>query len=77
MVDPNLEVERVVEGLVTPSTMAFLDTNEFFILEKNTGQVKQVVDGSVEAVVLDLDVTAGLTAVSPDWGLTGGVSVRF
>jgi len=28
-------------------------------------------------LVLDLDVIAGLSSSAPDWGLTGGVSIRF
>jgi aldose sugar dehydrogenase len=56
VVDPNLGVRTVVGGLVTPSAMAFLGPNDFLVLEKNTGQVKRVVDGAVQAVVLDLSV---------------------
>jgi hypothetical protein len=28
-------------------------------------------------LVLDVDVIVGLTSAAPDWGLTGGISVRF
>ena len=56
VVDPNLDVRAVVSGLVTPSTMAFLGPNDFLVLEKNTGQVKRVVNGAVQGVVLDLSV---------------------
>jgi glucose/arabinose dehydrogenase len=56
VVDPNLGVRTVVGDLVTPSTIAFLGEDEFLVLEKNTGQVKRVVDGVVQGVVLDLSV---------------------
>jgi glucose/arabinose dehydrogenase len=55
VVDPNLGVRTVVSGLVTPSTMAFLGPNDFLVLEKNTGEVKRVVNG-VPTTVLNLSV---------------------
>ena len=58
VVDPNLSVRTVVDGLVTPSTMAFLGPNDFLVLEKNTGRVKRVVNGAVQGVVLDLSVNS-------------------
>jgi glucose/arabinose dehydrogenase len=56
VVDPNLTVSTVVSGLTTPTSMAFLGPNEFFVLEKATGQVKHVIRGAVQSVVLDLAV---------------------
>ena len=56
VVDPNLGVRTVVDGLVTPSTIAFIGPNDFLVLEKNTGQVKRVVNGAVTGVVVDLSV---------------------
>ena len=56
VLDPNLRVRTVVSGLTTPSTMAFLGPNDFLIAEKNTGQVKRVVNGVVQGTVLDLAV---------------------
>lgn len=58
VVDPDLSVRTVVSGLVTPSTMAFLSPNDFLVLEKNTGNVKRVVDGTAQGVVLDLAVNS-------------------
>ena len=58
VVDPNLGVRTVVGGLTTPSTMAFIGPNDFLVLEKNTGRVKRVVNGSVQSTVLDLSVNA-------------------
>jgi glucose/arabinose dehydrogenase len=56
MVDPRLGVRTVVSGLSLPTTAAFIGTNDMLVLEKNTGQVKRVVNGSVQATVLDLAV---------------------
>lgn len=56
MLDPNLDVRTVVSGLVTPTTMAFLSSNEFLVLEKSTGIVQHVVDGAVQGAALDLAV---------------------
>ena len=56
VVDPNLGVRTAVSGLTTPSTMAFIGPNDFLVLEKNTGQVKRVVNGAVQSIVLDLSV---------------------
>jgi len=36
--------------------MAFLGEDDFFVLEKNSGMVKRVVNGSVQSTVLDLGV---------------------
>ena len=55
---PNLNVRTVVSGLTQPTSMAFLGDDDFFILEKGTGRVKRVVDGTVQATVLDLAVNA-------------------
>ncbi len=58
VVDTNLAVRTVVSGLITPISMAFLGSNDFLILEKNTGKVKRVVNGSVQSTVLDLPVNS-------------------
>ena len=55
MLHPRLDVRPVVTGLTTPTTMAFTGINEFFVLEKDTGMVKYVVDGEAQTV-LDLAV---------------------
>ena len=59
MLHPQLDVRTVVDGLDSPTTMAFLGPNEFLVLEKNTGQVKHVMNGQVHATVLDLAVNFG------------------
>jgi aldose sugar dehydrogenase len=71
--DDNLEAELVVGDLDLPTTMAFIGDNDFFVLEKNSGQVIRVTDG-VKDIVLDLDVASGGErgllgiAVHPDLG---------
>ena len=59
LMDRNLELRNVVDGLTTPVSMAFLGSNDILVLEKNTGQVKRVIDGSVHSSVLDLAVNFG------------------
>jgi aldose sugar dehydrogenase len=55
--DSNLKVEQVVEGLETPTTMAFLGPNDFLVLEKDKGTVQRVVDGDMlDVPVLDANV---------------------
>lgn len=56
MLAPNLSVRTTISDLVTPISMAFIGNNDFLILEKNTGQVKRVVNGAVHSTVLDLGV---------------------
>lgn len=58
VVDKHLDVRSVVGGLVTPITMAFVGENDILVLEKNTGQVKRVVNGTVQNTVLDLAVNS-------------------
>src|SRR5438105_5607017 len=56
MVSPQLAVREVVSGLNTPISVAFLGPNDMLVLEKNTGQVKRIVNGVVQSTVLDLAV---------------------
>jgi aldose sugar dehydrogenase len=56
LADTNLAVRTAVEGLTTPIGIAFLGANDWLVLEKNTGQVKRVVNGDVSSTVLDLAV---------------------
>ncbi len=58
MVDPNLGVKTVFSGLEQPTTMAFLETDDFFVLEKATGKVKRIVNGVLQGTVLDLAVNS-------------------
>ncbi len=56
MLHPRLDVRPVITGLTTPTTMAFVGLDEFFVLEKNTGRVLYVVDGAIQSTALDLAV---------------------
>jgi glucose/arabinose dehydrogenase len=58
LVDTNLVLTTVVTNLETPTTMAFLDRNDFFVLEKASGQVKRVQNGTNVTTVLDLAVNS-------------------
>ncbi len=58
VLDPNLAVRTVISGLAQPTGMAFLGANDFFTIEKATGQVKRVVGGVVTSTVLDLAVNS-------------------
>lgn len=79
MLHPRLDVRPVVSGLTTPTTMAFLGENEFFVLEKNTGKVQHIVDGALQGTALDLAVNTaserGLLgiALDPDFEDNHGV----
>jgi glucose/arabinose dehydrogenase len=79
LVDPNLRVRTVIEGLDQPTTMAFLGANDFLILEKATGQVKRVMNEAVQSTVLDLAVNSGSErgllgiALHPDFADNGFV----
>src|ERR1051326_5688264 len=53
LVDPNLAVRTVVSGLIQPTTMAFLGDNDFFVLEKASGKVQRVVNGTCQATSFD------------------------
>jgi glucose/arabinose dehydrogenase len=54
--DSNLAVKTAVSGLTQPTSMAFIGPNQFFVLEKASGQVKLVSNGAVTKTVLDLAV---------------------
>ena len=58
MTVPGLGVRTVVRGLDQPTTMVFVGTNDFFVLEKATGRVMRVKDGVVLGAVLDLAVNS-------------------
>jgi uncharacterized protein (TIGR03118 family) len=47
MRDPNLKVTTVVSGLNQPTSMVFLGSNDFLVLEKATGKVQHVVGGAL------------------------------
>ena len=55
--DLNLDIELVSDGLSHPTSMAFVDRTNIFVLEKNTGAVRLISDGLLKnEPVLELDV---------------------
>ena len=73
LIDRNLQARTVVSGLMTPTSMAFLDAGTALVLEKNTGRVMRLVNGAAAEPVLDLAVNFGSErgllgiAVHPDF----------
>jgi glucose/arabinose dehydrogenase len=58
LLDPDLAVQTAASGLSQPVSMAFIGKDDMLVLEKASGQVKRVVDGEVQGVVLDLPVNS-------------------
>lgn len=58
MLDPNLMVSSAFTSLDQPISMAFLGGNDYFVLEKATGRVARIVNGSNQGFVLDLAVNS-------------------
>jgi glucose/arabinose dehydrogenase len=56
MLHPRLDVRTEVEGLVTPTSLAFLGEHDILVLEKQTGRVQRVVNGAIQSTVVDLAV---------------------
>lgn len=57
LADSSLKIEEVVEGLDTPTTMAFLGPDDFLVLEKDKGTVQRVVNGKmVDQPLLDANI---------------------
>jgi aldose sugar dehydrogenase len=55
--DTNLKISTIAEGLITPTSMAFVGPGDILVLEKDTGMVKRIVNGKVLAKpVLDITV---------------------
>ena len=55
--DSRLKVEQVVNGLDTPTTMAFLGPDDFLVLEKDKGTVMRVLNGKIlDEPILDVNV---------------------
>jgi len=79
MLHPRLGVRTVVGGLTTPTSIAFLGPGDLLVLEKNTGRVRRMVGGVVQATVLDLAVNFGSErgllgiALDPDFPADPGV----
>jgi glucose/arabinose dehydrogenase len=56
VVDPNLGVRTAASGLDSPTSIAFLGASDMLVLEKQSGKVQRVVNGTVAGTVLDLAV---------------------
>jgi glucose/arabinose dehydrogenase len=55
--DTSLTVEQIASGLVSPTTMAFLDEDTILVLEKNSGKVRVIENGALQPEpVLDVAV---------------------
>jgi aldose sugar dehydrogenase len=55
--DPKLKAELIVSGLEFPTSIAFIDKNDFLIIEKETGLLKRVTDGKILEPLLQLTVS--------------------
>jgi glucose/arabinose dehydrogenase len=66
--DDTLDVELIAEGLDLPTSMRFLDDGTLLVLEKNSGQVRVVLDGKLllEEPAIQVEVATG-----PEQGLLG------
>ncbi|MGH9951454.1 MAG: PQQ-dependent sugar dehydrogenase [Nitrososphaeraceae archaeon] len=54
---PGFTAEVVAEGLMLPTTMAFLSQNDILVLEKDKGTVRRVIDGELQPQpLLDVNV---------------------
>jgi uncharacterized repeat protein (TIGR01451 family) len=58
MLDPNLTVSTLVTGLDQPTSLAFLAANDFLVLEKASGKVQRIVNGTLHSTALDLPVNS-------------------
>ena len=45
--DSNLKIELVAQGLEFPTTMAFVGPDDILVSEKNTGNLKRIVEGNI------------------------------
>jgi aldose sugar dehydrogenase len=83
VVDRKLEVKTVIDGLVTPTTLAFLGPDDFLVLEKNTGRVLRIQNGSIHSTVLQLAVNTvserGMLGITlhPDFPEDRGVYIYW
>jgi aldose sugar dehydrogenase len=56
--DTNLRIEIIIEGLEYPSSMAFLNNDDFLVTEKDKGIVHRISEGEkLDQPVLDIDVS--------------------
>ncbi len=85
ILDPNLQVTTVLNtGIAQPIGIIFLSANDFLVLEKESGQIRRVINGTIQSTpVLDLAVNSAserglLSAVlHPNFPATPFVYVRW
>jgi glucose/arabinose dehydrogenase len=57
--DENLQITQLIDELQFPTGIDFLGENDILVIEKNTGQVKRVLDGEImNETVLDVNVAS-------------------
>ncbi|MGI0052143.1 MAG: PQQ-dependent sugar dehydrogenase, partial [Nitrososphaeraceae archaeon] len=57
--DQNLRITQLTDGLQFPTGIDFLGENDILVIEKNTGQVKRILNGEVlNEPVLDVNVAS-------------------
>jgi glucose/arabinose dehydrogenase len=70
VVDPDLAVRTAASGLEQPISLAFIGRNDMLVLEKASGKVQRVRNGTVHSTVLDLAVNSaserGLLGIALD-----------
>jgi len=74
--DPSLNVESLVEGLNSPTSMAFLDSNNIMVLEKD-GQVRLVSNGQLQSqpvleIPVDTQSERGLLGIAVEKNMSIG-----
>ena len=74
--DPNLKVELVARNLDFPAAIDFLRNDDLLLVEKNTGNVYEIVNGNVTAPLIHLNVTTkderGLLGIAISGNSTNG-----
>ena len=80
--DPNLKIEVFATGLKRPTNMAFLDSGDVLVLEKQNGKVRKIVNGDLlPKPLLDVNVatfdTRGMLGIVVTKNETRGVEYVF
>jgi hypothetical protein len=84
MNDPNLMTEVVTAGLEPPTSMAFLGPDDILVLEKNNGNTRRIINGTMlQESLLDINVgnvrERGLLGIAVDAnnenGYTSGTAI--
>ncbi|MFU8854656.1 PQQ-dependent sugar dehydrogenase [Micromonospora sp. SL1-18] len=79
MLDRKLAVRTAATELVSPTGLAFIGDDDMLVLEKTTGRVQHVVNGTIASTPLDLAVNSGSErgllgiALHPDFPTNPGV----